>query len=670
MALKYLNAEELEKWKAQNPGKTFFDASGNPVGVPSTTKDLGFIGNLARTVSKPFRMGGGVAQEFGYTLADLVRMSQGKGQLERPQNYLGLTREESQALYQDPLKEGLKSAAGVVSYAVPVGATKGATGLTAIGQAAKKGAGAGALGGFGLSESGQELESALKGAGLGAVMGGALQGVGEVGRKIAKPKVSKTGMDIYLDEIDDVTKVAKLPEEAKSALKKLSESAGFKDPSLSDSKNILNYLNNRKLAGVTPGQTLENMTQEFARASKLKEGGINEIGGLSKGYVKQIENNIDEAVQYSGLGATDTNVLARMKATLEKAPRDAKTLDKIAQDWYKMGLTKAGEQKMTQSGLYSAGAKAIRDALKEANQGGSYTTGMSLLSKILGIEDEGAVSAAAQAAEKTGINIPVFQSAGVFGADIKTPAISNAISKTRANIGQKQLERALGSQVSQTQGTQAIPQLLQTIINAGQRTVPAVAGLSQAQPTQSVQQPIQQQLSSGMDNQGANALNFMLAQEVLNGNISAADANAVLSLLGMSGAGGQKLTEKQKLFKSAGQTAEEALVILESGAAKTGKIQGVGSAVGKFFGTQDPAQTEYLSKLDGARMAAISALSGANVPPSEYERMRNLIPEPNDEYNIAVQKLRTFKQVMDTYAQSYGGTDNTDTTNLLQTLGL
>ena len=69
-------------------------------------------------------------------------------------------------------------------------------------------------------------------------------------------------------------------------------------------------------------------------------------------------------------------------------------------------------------------------------------------------------------------------------------------------------------------------------------------------------------------------------------------------------------------------------------------------------------------------MAAISALSGANVPPSEYERMRNLIPEPNDEYNIAVQKLRSFQQVMNNYAQSYGSDTSADTTGVLQTLGL
>jgi hypothetical protein len=147
MALRYLNAEELEKWKAQNPGKTYFDTAGNPVSVPSTTKDLGFLGNLARTVSKPFRVGGGALQELGYTVGDIVRMAQGKNPLERPEQYFGLTQEESRALYEDPLKEGIKSAAGVMSYAVPAGAAKSATTAGArIATAAARGAGAGTLG--------------------------------------------------------------------------------------------------------------------------------------------------------------------------------------------------------------------------------------------------------------------------------------------------------------------------------------------------------------------------------------------------------------------------------------------------------------------------------------------------------------------------------------------
>lgn len=196
MALKYLTPEELEKWKASNPGKSYLDPSGNQVNVPSTTKDLGFLGNLARTVSKPFRMGGGVAQEFGYTLADLINMAQGKGQIERPKSYAGLTQEESQSLYNDPLKEGLKSAAGVMSYAVPVGAAKGVTGLKAVGQAAKSGILPGAMGGLSLSESGKELGGALTGGLTGGLFAGALQGVGEVARGVKNIKSKGLGTDI------------------------------------------------------------------------------------------------------------------------------------------------------------------------------------------------------------------------------------------------------------------------------------------------------------------------------------------------------------------------------------------------------------------------------------------------------------------------------------------
>ena len=200
MALKYLNADELEKWKAQNPGGTYYDPMGTQIKVPSTTKDLGFLGNLARTVSKPFRMGGGVAQEFGYTLADLIRMAQGKSQLERPEGYFGLTEEESKGLYEDPLKEGLKSAAGVMSYALPVGAAEGVTGLKAVGQAAKSGLLPGAMGGFSLSESGKELGGTLTGGLTGGLFAGALQGIGEVSRGIKAAKVSNK-LDDMADDL-------------------------------------------------------------------------------------------------------------------------------------------------------------------------------------------------------------------------------------------------------------------------------------------------------------------------------------------------------------------------------------------------------------------------------------------------------------------------------------
>lgn len=653
-----LRGAQAEEWIRKNPGKSYTDITGGA----TKTQDLGFIGNLLKSISQPFRMGGGVAQEFGYTLADLIRMAQGKGQLERPETYAGLSQEESQRLYEDPLKEGLKSGAGVLSYAVPAGAAKGITSVGGrIGSAALRGAGAGTLGGFAYSGEDQELAGALKGAGLGALMGGALQGIGEGAKALTK--TAGTGKVVNTLDVDEI---AKLPSKTRSGLVKQAKSAGFWDGGLSESKNIQNYLTNRGLAGNTPAETLENLTQEFRRATKLKQEGLKEIGGLSRGYTEQIKNNLDEAIRYKGIGldSETTKVYNDIVKTLKKGPQGAKELDDIVMRWNEAGRLASGAQKTSIAGLYADAAKAVRDTMRSIPAGTKYDQGLRAINQVLGVEDAGLVAKAAKSAEGVGLNIPLFSAAGFRNADIKTPAISNAISKVQAAIGRTQ----------ETGGSgilgEGFSNILQNAATVGQRAVPAITGLTAGtqgvgtQPTY----PTTQGVPQGMEAQGISPLNLMLAQEVLNGNISAAEANAVLSLLGMGGTGGQKMTEKQKMFKSAGQTAAEALAILESGAAKTGKVQGVGSAIGKFFGTQDPAQTEYLAKLDGARMAAISALSGANVPPSEYERMRNLIPEPNDEYNVAVEKLRAFQQVMDTYAQSYGGTDTS--TDILQTLGL
>ena len=107
-----------------------------------------------------------------------------------------------------------------------------------------------------------------------------------------------------------------------------------------------------------------------------------------------------------------------------------------------------------------------------------------------------------------------------------------------------------------------------------------------------------------------------------------------------------KLTEGEKKFKAAGQQAEAALRILESGQASTGKLAGIGNFFGEQFGTQSAAQTDYKSKLASARGSAVSALSGANVPPSEYARIAAMIPEETDEPQVASQKLKSFIEAM------------------------
>lgn len=667
MALKYLNAEELEKWKANNPGGTYLDPIGTQVRVPSTTKDLGFLGNLARTVSKPFRMGGGVAQEFGYTLADLIRMAQGKSQLERPEGYLGLTQEESQSLYEDPLKEGLKSAAGVMSYAVPVGAAKGVTGLKAVGQAGLKGAGAGALGGFGLSETGQELKGTLSGGLTGGLFAGALQGIGEVSKGIKAAKVSNK-LDDMADELQasalkkDIG-IAPTTKQGKNILpKQISEKASSMGVKIKSPEDLKSF-----------GQALYESNANVANqaAQQLDDlGRVIDITEIKRPLLEQLAKTKSPELQ-----APIQKVIDSIdNATGGSNAISASDLLNLRREWGKLGNWNPfmDPAATTTAGAFEAAYMRANDLLDDAFKSAGIT-GFKDANKAISLSIDADNWAERAIANKS--NRPLWNdmtqdaaiAATVFGGG-GPGAVAGAVgSKVAQRYAEPIAEKALRGVSKVTSGLGALPQVLQPLITAGQRAVPAIPGITggQAQPTM---QPTG--MTQTPQQEGLNPLNLMLAQEVLNGNISATEANAVLSLLGMGGTGGQKLTEKQKLFKSAGQTAGEALAILESGAAKTGKIQGVGTAIGKFFGTQDPNQTDYLAKLDGARMAAISALSGANVPPSEYERMRNLIPEPNDEYNIAIQKLRAFQQVMDTYAQSYGSDTTMDSSSLMQTLGL
>lgn len=110
------------------------------------------------------------------------------------------------------------------------------------------------------------------------------------------------------------------------------------------------------------------------------------------------------------------------------------------------------------------------------------------------------------------------------------------------------------------------------------------------------------------------------------------------------------LTEGEKKYSAAGQQAQAALQLLESGQVSTGLLPSIGNKISGFFDAQSPVQTDYLSKLAAARGSAVSALSGANVPESEYARIAALIPEDNDEPKKAAQKLRSFIEAMKVYS--------------------
>ena len=137
--------------------------------------------------------------------------------------------------------------------------------------------------------------------------------------------------------------------------------------------------------------------------------------------------------------------------------------------------------------------------------------------------------------------------------------------------------------------------------------------------------------------------------------LSPSEAEKYMKLVyGIDVGGGNtgKTTDAQRKYLAAAELGQNALKLLESGKVETGKIATAGNFIGQILGSQSPTQTDYNSKLASARGSAISALSGANVPESEYARIADLIPVSTDEPQIAKQKLKSFVEAMNSYANA------------------
>ena len=114
MAEKLTGAKLFEDIKA-NPDKYGISRTvGAPVSERPVEVDRGFLGNLGMNITKPFRTG-----------VDIIGSALGA------QGPLLSTQSEYYDIVNDPFKAGVKSAAGIGSFAVPVGA--GVSGLARSG---------------------------------------------------------------------------------------------------------------------------------------------------------------------------------------------------------------------------------------------------------------------------------------------------------------------------------------------------------------------------------------------------------------------------------------------------------------------------------------------------------------------------------------------------------
>ena len=630
-----LTGEAARRWLAENPNASYID---NRTGQKVQAQQNPLL-KILLNITKPLRTVVPAGQELVRTIGDLGRTARGEALSQAPETYFGMTPEESAEFTEDPLQRGVKAGVGLMSYGVPVGAAKGVTGLKAVGQAVGRGAIAGGMGGLAYSEEGKELEDILKGAAFGGLVGGALQGIGEVSKGIKAAKISNK-LDDMADELQasalkkDIG-IAPTTKQGKNILpKQISEKAssmGVKIKSPEDLKSFAQalYESNANVANQAAQQL-----DDLGRVIDITEIKRPLLEQLAKTKSPELKAPIQKVIDSIDSATGSSNAVS------------ASDLLNLRREWGKLGNWNPfmdASATTTANGFEVAYLRAndvLDDAFKSAGIPGFKEANKALALSI--DADNWAERAIANKSSRplwNDMTQDAAIAATVFGGGGPGAAAGAVGSKVAQRYAEPIAEKALRGVSKVTSGLGALPQVLQPLVTAGQRAIPAIPGINQGiSEGRQIQQP-QQQLPQGVNNQGISALNLMLAQEVLNGNISATEANAVLSLLGMDQGGATgKMTESQRDYQLAAEAMEQAYGVLEQ-AGGAGKLATLGGNIAGFFGSTS-ASSEYRAALDTATAFLRKALIGSGQSEAELKNLN--LPKPTDEPKIAKQKIMTL----------------------------
>jgi len=580
-----------------------------------------------------------------------------------------------------------------------------AEGLKILGSVGAKRSPIGALAGFGGSQEGQEGGSTIAGAGLAAISpifdvgaGRAARVLRTGGKKLLGVGNADVGTNMI--DIDNIRDIKKLSPSVRRGLKNQAKAAGFLDDSVGESKSIQNYLKNRGFAGNTPSDTLENLTQEFARAAEMKQKGLKEIGGLSSSYIQEAKDKFAQSLKNRGMTITDENskIYANIIKTFDNPPsQSAKDLDDLIQQWYKAGLTAKGEQKLSAAGLYEEAARALRDTMRKTVPDGLYDQGLRILNQVFDIEDAGVVSKAAKEAASSGFNLPGLAGAGFTSADIKTSGPSNLVARTRAALGRTQ-ERGIGNIGTPPKALSGLQGLFGSALAGqadGDGTGGGQEGGIQTDYSQYQDGPdeIEDMINSyftdegeagsgGMGDMGQGAGSGMgnndefkkiLAIGVLSGEISGAEANAVISLLGMDkeedseevGLLDNAINELERLY---GAGTEDSL---SRGDYSTG-LGGIASSIG--IGFNKAFNQDFMDKkasYDQQRALAVGIINKAReagvLNEGEYLTMIENMPNERTTEKVARDWFNNARRLL---SAKKGTSSTQDETGLSDLLGL
>ncbi len=637
-----LTGEAARRWLAENPNASYID---NRTGQKVQAQQNPLL-KILLNITKPIRTVVPAGQELVRTIGDLGRTARGEELSQAPETYFGMTPEESAEFTKDPLQRGVKAGVGLMSYGIPAGAAKGVTGLKAVGQAAGKGAISGGLGGFAYSNEGKEIADILKGGAFGGVLGGALQGIGEVSKGIKAAKISNK-LDDMADELQA------------SALKK---DIGIA-PTTKQGKNILpkqisETANKMGLKIKTPedlktfGQTLYegNVNVANQAAQQLDDlGRVIDITEIKRPLLEQLAKTKSPELQ-----APIQKVIDSIdNATGGSNAISASDLLNLRREWGKLGNWNPfmDPAATTTAGAFEAAYMRANDLLDDAFKSAGIT-GFKDANQALSLAIDADNWAERAIANKS--SRPLWNdmtqdaaiAATVFGGG-GPGAVAGAVgSKVAQRYAEPMAAQALRGAAKVTSGVGALPQVLQPLITAGQRAIPAIAGFSGQQSAQP-QQPMQSQMPQ--EDQGISAINMMLAQAVLNKQISATEANAVLSLLGLDAKSTQSNLPKTDTGRKA-MVARDAAIgayqLLQESPDVAGKTAGIENLLYGLTGAANQS-TAYKSQIEALRSQMFNALGGSSLTPTEKEQYEKFLPKVTDSAARARQKIEQLVPMLE-----------------------
>ena len=406
----------------------------------------GFVGNVLSSMSQPFRRALEAAQYAGSAPGGYTPM------------FKSSSAEDINAAIREPSKQVVKSIASAGSFLVPGGGGKAATALGRIGTAAAKGAGAGLLSGYGLSESGEELESTLKGGAIGGALGGGLQAGGELVSKLGK-RVPKNGANVKAVK-GSASKIGMSPKEFADDITGLLDDMKARGYDVSSSKSIANSFKSY-LSEV--GKEVD----DFANIAK----GTPDIEGIRKFYtsnLKYIGDNSSAAQKFKDI--TD-DLLAKPNPTYGDLVQYTRELDKVGG-----GFKRVMKDSTSQLGQV---LKDIRGIARDASSTSP--------------EVSGALQAYSRAAnlESTILKNPEIANTVYMGGILPFSKTVNIrpITEKFSGLGSKLYNATIPSQT--TAG------VIGKLSELGQRAIPAIAGIGASSPDR-VESALGESLSGGM----------------------------------------------------------------------------------------------------------------------------------------------------------------------------